>query len=187
MTSAETFLRTYTELKESRIQIYRSELDEWFQLGLEKVRYDLLIIMISGRIYDVDTRFSAFNKLFRLLLVTGYAQRASALISADKCRITDISETILCRYTFDKNYMVVFSHSRMAPLILRLASEHGYKRMRTHFLENRRLRRLRTARWTLVRFWLCVRKLLPLWSESLYVPGTGAMYKKALERFNTNC
>jgi hypothetical protein len=77
----------------------------------------------------------------------------------------------------------VFALRCAEPVILDLYQAHGYKKTRDYFYINKGFRERRTARWRLIRFWLLVKKVIVGWRETLYEPGTGALYKKALLSF----
>jgi hypothetical protein len=82
-----------------------------------------------------------------------------------------------------------FKQPRTASVILRLANNRWFsKAQQTHFMRiNPVLEMRKKQRKILTRFWLLTfKKVLGMWRETLYVPGTGALYKKALTSFISN-
>lgn len=183
--TCERLMETMREIKRNNAVLYTKELDEWFHLGLLKRRYDLLLVL-----YFMDDESSwlspeeLYNRLFRSLVKENPIKAAKMLDVG--IALSTGSQRDIYRLWQSRDHMVLFKHVKAAPLILKIAQEQGYSRCKYLFALNVSLRRLRSAHWRLLRFWLHVKTMLPLWRETLYEPGTGALYLVACKRFQEN-
>ena len=81
----------------------------------------------------------------------------------------------------DSKLTLFFRQPKAWPILLRLGES---KRFRKYYSVNPIAKKRKEQRIVLLRFWLLTTKhLLRSWQESLYVPGTGALYKKAAASF----
>jgi hypothetical protein len=81
----------------------------------------------------------------------------------------------------DSKLTLFFRQPKAWPVLMRLGES---KRFRKYYAVNPIAMKRKQQRTMLLRFWLLTTKpLLRSWQESLYIPGTGALYKKAAASF----
>jgi hypothetical protein len=172
------------------IVVLNEDIAVWWRIGLEKRRFDMLQTLVAGGAARPFKRTRTANEtaVFARLLVEINKR------STERLRIMMREFLSVCRLNADMREMLyvnafttqlgcVFALRCAEPVILDLYQTHGYKKTRDYFYINKGFRERRTARWRLIRFWLLVKKVIVGWRETLYEPGTGALYKKALLSF----
>ena len=184
-----------SHLKEVNIHPYQEDYDRWIQMAIDahsdkKIRVLLpsmkteytLFVLCNHRPQMIPSYVASrlFNPNARLQSTGEYVYDKMVLIHLSY-------DTVSRRLSGDLPYLqLFFKQPRSGPIALRLYDDTLLtNREKAHYLNaNPAIRKRKQARKVLLRFWLLTTKknLLP-WRESLYLPGTGALYKKAFESF----
>ena len=162
----------------------------WWLIGLEKRRFDMLQTLAAGHLCPfkrtrVANETAVFTLLVRRICEWNTPMLRGFMLDLLRCcRFNDAMYELLYRNAEIPALQFIFALRCTEPVIMDLYYYNGYKRVRTLIAINKAFKERRTARWRLVRFWLLVKKIMVGWRETLYEPGTGALYKKALLSFS---
>ena len=184
------------ELKQCGIVVYLSDYDDWIceaiHVGSEKKLLALFKHrprLITCTVLETLITYSPHN-------IPRYM--ASRMFNPNqKCAVTG-SYTIdgIIGHTMERHASqserdaaaLFFKQPRAVPVLLRFIENKWFtKEQRIRYVNsNPVLIKRRQQRKILMRFWLLTTKsVLVNWRENLYIPGTGALYKKALNSFNS--
>ena len=178
-----------SHLKEVNIHTYPEDYDRWIQMAID-AHSDKKIRVLLPSMKTEYTLFVLCNH--RPQMIPSYV--ASRLFhpnlrfqSTDEYVYDKMVRIHLSYYTGELPYLqLFFKQPRSGPIALRLYEGTWLtNREKALYLNaNPTIRKRKKARKILLRFWLLTTKknLLP-WRESLYFPGTGALYKKAFDSF----
>lgn len=168
------------DLKAYNIRPYRDEYDKWILLAIEAQdrrklcclfgsmkKSPLIHILERGYVYiPMFVNSTLFNP-------------KSEWNSHDIMEFTD-NEPI----NYEQKLTLFFQQPRSWP-VLESLSWQGY--YRKYFKVNPVAKRRKYLTKVIMRFWLLTTKpLLRSWRESLYIPGTGALYMKAAASFHAD-
>ena len=178
-----------SHLKEVNIHPYQEDYDRWIRMAIEansekKIRVLLptmktgytLFVLCNHRPQMIPSYVASrlFNPNARLQYTGEYVYDKMIRI-----HISSDNGELQYLHTF-------FKQPRSGSIALRLFEDTWLtlKEKICYLTANPTIRKRKQQRLLLLRFWLLTTKknLLP-WRESLYVPGTGALYKKAFESF----
>ena len=186
-TSARDVRDAIQELKTYPIVLYRTDYDEWINEAIRVESGSKLIVVLNlfgKRTPDILTTLLHYSPHTIPRFV------ASRIFRPDN--VDHEVVTFLNDWKDPKLSLLIdlfFKQPRTASVILRLANNRWFtKEQQTHFMNiNPVLEQRKKQRKILTRFWLLTtKKVLGMWRENLYVPGTGALYKKAEASFISN-
>lgn len=181
-----------TELK-AVTQPFQADYDHWIRLAIDanndKKIYALFKITYINRLSYTHT---SLNALFEHSPQNIPVYVKSRLFnpnqkSADNYYIYD---NLICYHLHAgilSSVHIFFKQPKSVSILMRLIETHNLtkKEQALYIDANPIMRRRKHLRKVLLRFWLLTTKpLLRDWREALYIPGTGALYKKALASFN---
>lgn len=168
------------DLKAASIRPYREDYDHWIRLAIDAKderklcclfgstqKSALLHLLENGQAYlPMYVNSSMFNPNF----MPSYYYRHDY----DICGLLDNGPALT----------LFFQQPKSWPILKRLEREPGFRK---YFTLNPVFKRRKYLAKVLLRFWLLTTKpLLRSWRESLYIPGTGALYKKAAAAFEAS-
>jgi len=177
---------TIKELHHNRIIVYKEDYDEWINHAMNvgsEGKVLAVLRFIGGKGADTLTSLLHYSPHTIPRFV------ASRIFRPDKVDPEVVA--FISHWKDPKLSLVIdlfFKQPRTASVILRLANNKWFtKQQQTHFMSiNPVLEMRKKQRKILTRFWLLTfKKVLGMWRETLYVPGTGALYKKAEASFKT--
>lgn len=97
----------------------------------------------------------------------------------DICGLLDNPQMLL-----NNQLTLFFQQPKSWPILKRMEREFAFRK---YFAVNPVAKKRKEQRLCLMRFWLLTTKpLFSSWRESLYAPGTGALYKKAAASFESD-
>ena len=177
---------TIKDLKDMSLILYKQDYLDWIHLAIE-VKDCRKLCAVFG--YTKMT--STPDAVCLRLLLEKAPSTIDAFVSSPLYRDKEIYDDVIMKCKmFTAAVDFFFRQPKAAPVLLRLCYE-GYppffrKDDRKRYIAiNPVLRRRAHLRKVLLRFWsLTVKKNLPLWRETLYFPGTGSLYLKALTSWN---
>ena len=178
-----------SHLKEVNIHPYQEDYDRWIQMAIE-ANSDKKIRALLPSMKTEYTLFVLCNHRPQMIpsYVASRLFHPNARLQSTGEYVYDKMVRIHLSYdTADLQYLhTFFKQPRSGPIALRLFEDTWLtlKEKICYLTANPTIRKRKQARKVLLRFWILTTKknLLP-WRESLYVPGTGALYKKAFESF----
>jgi len=182
------------ELKQCGIIVYLSDYDDWICEAIAVGNERKLLALFKHK-----PRTATDSVLATLIAYSPHSiprYMASRMFNPNqKCDVTSsytidsIIADAMDRYATKGERDAValfFKQPRAVPVLLRFIEKKWLtKEQRTLYVNsNPVLVKRRQQRKILLRFWLLTTKsVLVNWRESLYIPGTGALYKKALDSF----
>jgi hypothetical protein len=184
--------RAIAHLKEVKIELYREDYDHWIRMAIEaNSEKKIRALMPSPKLNKEYTLSILFEH--RPKMVPSYV---SSCLFHPNVRFSSTSgyvyDTVVRIHLAEAGHLVLpylklfFKQPRSGPIALRLYKNTNITTQQKilYLNPNPSIRKRKRQRLLLLRFWLLTTKknLLP-WRESLYVPGTGALYKKAFESF----
>ena len=172
------------ELKHLPVILYKTDYDEWINEAIHVGSGSKLFVVLKALGKNCpDILTGLFN----------YSPHTIPRFVASRIfRPDTVDHEVITLWKDPKMSLVIdlfFKQPRTASVILRLANNRWFsKAQQTHFMSiNPVLEMRKKQRKILTRFWLLTfKKVLGMWRETLYVPGTGALYKKALTSFISN-
>jgi hypothetical protein len=168
------------------LRLYSEDFVEWFRFSLKHKRYEMLATIAQDKLvpFSKSTTAATF-KILVTNICNGSSLSNTLLRLLLSVRPIDcVMQHVLTQHAFEPALDWVFELEGAAPAIVTICSMYGYRKTQRYFKINKALKRQRAQRWRLLRFWLLVKRLVPIWRETLYEPGTGAIYKKAEARFS---
>ena len=172
------------------IVLLNEDITVWWRIGLEKRRFDMLQTLVAGKLRTFKRTRVANETAVFTLLVRRLCERSTPMLRGFMlnllgcCRFNDAMHELLYTHADTPALQFMFALRCAEPAIMDLYNNYGYKRTRHLIAINKSFKERRAAYWRLVRFWLLVKKIMVGWRETLYEPGTGALYKKALLSFS---
>jgi len=177
------------DLRAANIRPSKDEIDAWIQMAIESNNRKKLLCFLKNP-KRVDTCLG--------IILVSYPQHIAQFVDSPIFSNTslDLGDVInlmqpFHEKQFDAPLKILFRQPKATKLCVDACNyfirkgwswDKNYLTL-LHTL-NPVLRKRKLARKVLLRFWLLTTKpILRSWRESLYVPGTGAMYKKALASF----
>ena len=179
-----------TEMK-AVTQPFQADYDHWIRLAIEanndKKIYALFKITYINRLSYTHT---SLNALFEHSPQNIPVYVKSRLFNPNQKSV----DTLICYHLVEahkhpgilSSILLFFKQPKSVSILMRLIETHNLtkKEQALYIDANPIMRRRKHLRKVLLRFWLLTTKpLLRDWREALYVPGTGALYKKALASF----
>jgi hypothetical protein len=191
MSSARDVKDAIKDLKESHISIYREDYDEWMKLAIHIGSERKLVALFNNRSKTTFTD-TALNSIIEQSphMIPRYV--ASRLFNPESLQNDNVIRYLINRHVADGPNTIpainlFFAQPKTAAMLLRYF-EGGWftKKQRSIYInKNPVLYKRKQQRKILLRFWIgTVKKNLGDWRESLYIPGSGTLYKKALTSFN---
>lgn len=177
------------ELKHNHILVYKADIDDWVNEAIN-----------VGNERKVKAVLRCFGEPCQNILISLLKYSVHTIpryISSKMFNSENAYSTLQDFLTYSNHYghsdpsmalNLVFRQPKMASTILRFVENKWFtKDQQTNFINiNPVLAKRKKQRKILMRFWLLTtKKVLGMWRENLYIPGTGALYKKALKSFNT--
>lgn len=185
--SAKDVYDAILELKPARVRVMRGDYDTWIKLAIESNDLHKLCAIFTGKRWPNPLALLFEHSPHSIPSFIG-----SRLFNPN----AEMYETLITDWMVDEQYTpgsystrltLFFKQPRTYKLLLRLVEKRAWLTMKEkqYYMNlNPVLRKRKLARKVLLRFWLLTTKpMLRCWRESLYVPGTGAIYKKALASF----
>jgi hypothetical protein len=168
------------------LRLYSEDFIEWFRFALKHQRYEMLVTIAQNKWvpFSKSNTTAAFKVLITNICKGHGTANAQLRLLLSVRPLDSVLRHVLTQHAFEPNLDWVFALDGAAPAIMTICTMYGYRRTQRYFEINKALKRQRAQRWRLLRFWLLVKRLVPLWRETLYEPGSGAIYKKAEARFN---
>jgi hypothetical protein len=166
-------------VKEHGIPIYNEDYDSWIHLAIAMGdRKKLRCLFPKGP-----------GSSLRILLINPcHAKYISPYVRSKLFNMVE-SVNILDELSLfsplcvKENLIAFFSEKKTWPVLSTLCKEKEYSIFKPYYSVNPVARKRKRLYLTLLRFWFTVKRILRHWRESLYVPGTGALYKKAEASF----
>jgi len=175
------------EVKANHIFLYKEDYDEWVNEAIYVGSEGKLMVLLSQM---GKPSADVLTALLKYSPHTIPRYMASRMFNPNT---TFVDATIVGLLKPNVEYSIglnlILGQPRAASIILRLANNRWFtKPQETYFMNhNPVLYKRKQQRKTILRFWLVTTKRnLGMWKETLYVPGTGALYKKALRSFTSN-
>jgi len=178
-------------LRESGIITYKEDYDDWMKLAIHVGSESKLLALFKKKhtLTFTDTSIRCIIEQSPHM-ISRYV--ASRLFNPDLLE-NDTVIKYLIKYPATEHPSSIpainlfFAQPKTAGMLLRFFEEGWFtKQRRSIYINNNPvLYKRKQQRKVLLRFWIStVKKNLNNWRESLYVPGSGALYKKALTSFN---
>lgn len=173
-------------LKYANISPYREDYDHWIHLAIERGDETKLCCLfgstrISGLLHLLKKSPSHIPMYMKSPMFNPNRVNNLYYYSYDN-DILEISENP--NLNSEKQLTLFFQQSKSWPVLKRLGERRGFKK---YFGVNPVAKKRKQQRKIILRFWLLTTKsVLKLWRESLYAPGTGALYKKAAVSFGAD-
>ena len=183
------------DLKHNNIIIYKADYDDWINeaihVGSER---KLMIVLMSMGPPDILSYTGMpftdiLSRLIKYSVHTIPRYIASRMFRIDHEHIDITLTNLLSKKDIGLGLNLVFRQPKMASTILRFANNKWFtKNEQIEYMNiNPVLYRKKQLRKILLRFWiLTIKKVLGIWREALYMPGTGALYLKALNSFKSD-
>ena len=179
------------DLRAANIRPSKDEIDAWIQMAIESNnRQKLLCFLKYPKAYD-----PGLHTCLGIILVY-YPQHIAQFVDSPIFSNTSLDELDVSnlmqpwyKKRFDISLKFLFRLPKATKLCIDACNDLKDGFISKNYLTllhtlNPVLRKRKLARKVLLRFWLLTTKpILRSWRESLYVPGTGALYKKALASF----
>ena len=171
------------DLKAASIRPYRQDYDHWVQLAINSGD-ERKLCCLFGSIKTSALRHLLKNSPDKYLPL----YMKSPMFNPRRSVIKDTEDILHEIYDFeqgsDRRLTLFFQQPKSWPVFKAVGSQRQFKK---YFKVNPIAQRRKQQRLVLMRFWLLTTKpLLKSWRESLYAPGTGALYKKAAASFEAN-
>ena len=169
------------DLKAAGITPYNQEYDHWIRLAIDS-RNEIKLRCLFGSIKTTTLAHLLEKKSSYIPLYMN-----SPLFNPNnESHYNDIIDFgIKNDYTYGEKMILFFQHPRSWTVLQKLISHRKY--FRRYLSVNPIAKKRKHLNKVLLRFWLLTTKpLLRAWRESLYFPGTGALYKKAAASFKAD-
>ena len=191
MSSARDVKDAIKDLKESHITTYQEDYNEWMKLAIHVESERKLLVLFNNKSKTAFTD-TALNSIIEHSphMIPRYV--ASKLFNPTTLQNDNVIRYLINRHVADgpntiSAISLFFAQPKTAAMLLRYF-EGGWftKKQRSIYInKNPVLYKRKQQRKILLRFWIgTVKKNIGDWRESLYIPGSGALYKKALTSFN---
>lgn len=165
------------------VKIYQEEIDAWTKIALRNSRYDMVLEIFNKKQVSSKKAAAAVLRLFILRKPRYLKQFMESIHFIPDCPF--VFEML--RLTTDKDIHLLknfFSFPRTGNLLNKLRflfSVEFNRLLRSH---NPDIQQRIAKKKILLRFWLLVvKRNLPAWKDSLYYPGSGALYMKAFASY----
>jgi len=172
------------DIKYAHCIIYTEDIDLWISKAITLQRYDM-ILEIFGKNPNIYQLESQVLKLF-MFKKHRYLKmfvESDAFHPDWPTHITMLGKNMDKDLSYFKQFFALKKTGHLLSAI-RLSFPAVYSQL---VKNNPDLQKKMAARKILARFWLLsVRKILPRWKDSLYYPGSGALYKKAYQHFKSD-
>jgi predicted KAP-like P-loop ATPase len=172
------------DLKANTIRIFRDDYTHWIHLAIQAKNEKKLRCLFTMKQTGLSSLFKHNPESIPLYV-------SSDLFNPNEFySYAYMYDEMILRKVVAKEHLpsihLFFKQSKTYPILLRLI-EGGFitkKEQNLYMSINPVFRRKKQARKTLLRFWLLTAKpAIRNYKESLYAPGTGALYKKAEASF----
>jgi hypothetical protein len=170
------------DIKYARCPIYDEDIDLWISKAIALQRYDMIL-----EIFGKDIHYHQLESQVLKLFMFKKQRYLNMFVESDAFHPNLITHVTLLIKNMDKDisYFKRFFALKKTDYLL-TSIRHAFRPSVYNQLmkSNPDLQKKAAARKILARFWLLtVKKILPRWKESLYYPGSGALYKKAYRHF----
>ena len=170
------------------IRVYQDEIDAWVQKALSYRRYDMVLEIFNKSQVSLVKSESAVLRLF----IFKHQCYLKQFVESNAFDPTNPSHSIMvigkCEKFKELEYF--FSLPRTGHIlteIRKVISLENYKFYTFLATKNPDLQKKQKLTKVLLRFWLLtVKRMIPRWKNSLYYPGSGALYLKAFTSFKRN-
>ena len=179
------------DLNTCGIITYKDDYDEWRKLAIYVESESKLLALFKNRSKTAFTDTSLTCIIEQSPhMIPGYV--ASRLFNPESVQNDTIIKYLIKYPATDHPSSITainlfFAQPKTAAMLLRFFEEGWFTKERRSIYINKNpvLYKRKQQRKVLLRFWInTVKKNLGDWRESLYVPGSGTLYKKALTSFN---
>ena len=182
------------QIRYKGVRVYGDEYDLWISKAILLHRYDMIleIFKINQNYYKLETqvlRLFIFKKP-RYLKQFVESNAFNSTNPSHAIMILGKSDMIVGKCDKFKELEYFFSLPRTGHILTEIRKViplENYKFYTSLAAKNPDLQRKQRLTKILLRFWLLtVKRILPRWKNSLYYPGSGALYLKAYTSFKRN-
>jgi hypothetical protein len=182
------------QIRYKGVRVYGDEYDLWISKAILLHRYDMIleIFKINQNYYKLETQVLRLF-IFKKPRYLKQFVESNAFVPTNPSHIIMIlgkSDMIIGKSDKFKELEYFFSLPRTGHIlteIRKVVPLENYKFYTFLAAKNPDLQKKQKLTKILLRFWLfTVKRMIPRWKDSLYYPGSGALYLKAYTSFKRN-
>ena len=175
------------QIRYKRLRVYEDEYDLWISKAILLHRYDMIL-----EIFKINQNYYKLETQVLRLFIFKKPRYLKQFVESTAFNAINPSHSIM---VISKSYRLkeleyFFSLPNTGPLlteIRKVVPLESYKFYTSLAAKNPDLQKKQRLTKVLLRFWLLtVKRMIPRWKDSLYYPGSGALYVKAFTSFKKN-
>jgi hypothetical protein len=175
------------QIRYKGVRVYEDEYDLWVSKAILLHRYDMIL-----EIFKINQNYYKLETQVLRLFIFKKPRYLKQFVESNAFNSTNPSHAIMilskCEKFKELEYF--FSLPRTGHILTEIRKvvplEH-YKFYTSLAAKNPDLQKKQKLTKILLRFWLLtVKRMIPRWKDSLYYPGSGALYLKAYTSFKRN-
>jgi hypothetical protein len=175
------------QIRYKGVRVYEDEYDLWVSKAILLHRYDMIL-----EIFKINQNYYKLETQVLRLFIFKKPRYLKQFVESNAFVPTNPSHSIM---VISKSYRLkeleyFFSLTNTGPLlteIRKVVPLENYKFYTSLAAKNPDLQKKQRLTKVLLRFWLLtVKRMIPRWKDSLYYPGSGALYLKAFTSFKKN-